>query len=125
MKLHLNNPAQYNLIRSCDRTSNGFRVRVGENTYTGSLILTPENLEMWDVSRVSDLDTGEFSRLAELGAEVIILGTGNTIQFPDTALTQPLMARGIGLEVMDTMAACRTYNILRSDDRRVAGALIV
>ena len=125
MKLHLNNPAQYNLIRSCDRTNNGLRVRVGDTTYTGSLILTPEILEMWSVSRVSDLDTDEFSKLAELGAEVVILGTGPAIEFPDPALTRPLMAMGIGLEVMDTMAACRTYNILRSDDRRVAGALIV
>jgi uncharacterized protein len=125
MKLHLNNPGQYNLILSCDRIENGFQLRVGETTYRNSLILTPGNLEMWPVASVSEINIEHFSRLAELEAEVIILGTGDTIEFPEPGLTQPLMHKRIGLEVMDTMAACRTYNILCSDERRVAGAFIV
>ena len=56
--------------------------------------------------------------------EIIIFGTGKEQVFPDPALFVPLMERGIGYEVMNTGAACRTYNILLSEERRVLAALI-
>jgi len=63
--------------------------------------------------------------MAELEKELIILGTGPGIVFPPQHLLQPLVAGQIGLEVMDTRAACRTYNILIADGRSVAAALIL
>ena len=71
------------------------------------------------------IDREDFERLSELATDVLILGTGTAISFPDPAITRPLMTRGIGLEVMDTAAACRTYNILVADGRNPAAALIV
>jgi len=80
---------------------------------------------MWTVSQVSDLKNEDFVRFASLGVEVVILGTGDTLVFPHPAIMQPLMNKGIGVEVMDTAAACRTYNILLSDGRQVAAGLIL
>ncbi|MCY3768819.1 MAG: Mth938-like domain-containing protein [Gammaproteobacteria bacterium] len=125
MKLHLHQTGQRNQIRSLTRLNHGFLLKIGEIDYTRSLILTPEKLEMWEVNRVCELNQADFERLANLNAEVVILGTGNTMVFPDPKITRPLMESRTGLEVMDTAAACRTYNILHSDDRRVAAGLIL
>ncbi len=125
MKLHLHQTEQLNRIRALTRLDHGFLLKIGDTDYTRSLILTPEKLEMWEVNRVSELNQADFEKLAGLNAEVIILGTGSTMIFPDPKITRPLMQSGTGLEVMDTPAACRTYNILRGDDRRVAAGLIL
>ena len=102
-----------------------YRIRIADTWYRQSLILTPQSVELWDVKEVSDLQLEHFHQLAELGAEVIILGTGKHTVFPQPALTRPLMRQRIGLEVMDTAAACRTYNILVVDGRSAITALIV
>jgi uncharacterized protein len=125
VKLHLNNPDQINLIQSCDRSEQRFQLKIGGNLYNSSLILTPENLEMWAVNEVSEVSINDFQRLAEIDAEVIILGTGPTLVFPPQSLTLPLINKGIGLEVMDTPAACRTYNILAADGRKPLAGLIL
>ncbi len=124
MELLLNNPDQFNVIRSCEPVGYGHRIKIGDTVYTGSLILTPEKLEMWAVSRVSDLSEEDFAHFANLNAEVVILGTGKRMVFPPVAITRPLMAGGIGLEVMSTATACRTYNVLLGDGRGVAAGLI-
>ena len=102
-----------------------YRIRIADTWYRQSLILTPQSVELWDVKEVSDLQLEHFHQLAELGAEVIILGTGKHTVFPQPALTRPLMRQRIGLEVMDTAAACRTYNVLVVDRRSAIAALIV
>ena len=101
-----------------------YRIRIADIWYRQSLILTPQSVELWDVKEVSDLKIDHFHQLATLGAEVVILGTGRHTVFPAPALTQPLMRRRIGFEIMDTAAACRTYNILAADGRRAVAALI-
>ena len=67
----------------------------------------------------------DFATLAGLGAEILLLGTGNSLRFPSPALLQPLMAARTGLEVMDTRAACRTFNILAAEGRKVAAAILL
>ena len=57
--------------------------------------------------------------------EIVLLGTGDRQRFPRPKLTRALLARGVGVEVMDTSAACRTYNIIMMEDRRVAAALLM
>lgn len=79
----------------------------------------------WAVTRFEDLGPAEFEQLAALDVEVLIFGSGNKIRFPRPAWLAPLAARRIGLETMDTPAACRTYNILAQEGRRVAAALLV
>jgi uncharacterized protein len=125
MKLLLNNPDQSHLIHSCEKRENGYQIRIGDAIYYESIILTPEKLQMWTVSQVSDLKDEDFVRFADLGVEVVILGTGDKLVFPHPAIMQPLMKQGVGVEVMDTAAACRTYNILLSDGRQAAAGLIL
>ncbi len=79
----------------------------------------------WAGTRFEDLGPAEFAQLATLDVEVLIFGSGSKIRFPRPAWLAPLAARRIGLETMDTPAACRTYNILAQEGRRVAAALLV
>jgi uncharacterized protein len=79
----------------------------------------------WACSRFEDLGPEQFAQLAQLDAEVVIFGSGSRIRFPKAAWLQPLMARRIGIETMDTAAACRTYNILAQEGRNVAVALLL
>ncbi len=60
-----------------------------------------------------------------MAPEIVLLGTGETQRFPDTAVLGAILARGIGVEVMANGAACRTYNVLVSEDRKVAVALVL
>ena len=79
----------------------------------------------WQAASFEDLDDGHFAQLAELGAEVVIFGSGTRIRFPRGAWLKPLLERRIGIETMDTAAACRTYNILAQEGRHVAAALLL
>ncbi len=91
-----------------------------------SVIVGPEGQRIaWPGSRFEDLGPAQFEQLAQLDVEVLIFGSGSRIRFPRPAWLAPLVARRIGLETMDTAAACRTYNILAQEGRRVAAALLV
>ena len=79
----------------------------------------------WPASRFEDLGAGHFAQLAQLECEVVIFGSGSRIRFPQAGWLKPLMARRIGLETMDTAAACRTYNVLAQEGRNVAVALLL
>jgi len=125
MKLHLNSGDQKYMIRSCRQLKHGYEIGIGEEYYNSSLILTPENIEMWGVREVSDLTAEHFEALSRFDTKVLILGTGQRTVFPDPAICQAVVNSGIGMEVMNTAAACRTYNIIRSDDRNVVAALIL
>jgi len=80
---------------------------------------------VWAISGTDALTEQAFLELAALPVEILLLGTGSALQFPHPRLTLPVRDAGIGLEVMDTAAACRTYNILLGEDRRVGAALII
>ena len=80
---------------------------------------------VWPCTRFEDLTPDHFAQLATLEAELIIFGSGVRNRFPPPAWLQPLMARRMGLETMDTPAACRTYNILASEGRNVVAALVL
>jgi len=101
-------------------------VGVGAEKVTHSVILGSRGEHIdWEAARFEDLDTAHFTRLAELAPEVVIFGSGNRIRFPKPAWLRPLVERRIGLETMDTAAACRTYNILAQEGRHVAVALVL
>ena len=93
--------------------------------YNQSLIVSPQMVEMWSASAESGPRREDFTMIADHAPEVVILGTGSRIVFPGPELTRPLVDAGIGLEVMDTQAACRTYNILLADGRAALAALLV
>lgn len=91
-----------------------------------SLIITPTRLiRDWGPRHVDSLQHEHFILLAELRPEVVLLGTGASWQQPNPDLLAPLYKANIGIEIMDTGAACRTFNVLMSDDRQVAAAIII
>jgi uncharacterized protein len=101
-------------------------VSVDGEKITHSVILSSQGERIaWSLQRFEDLGTEHFERLAQVDAEVVIFGSGSRIRFPQAAWLQPLMARRIGIETMDTAAACRTYNILAQEGRSVAVALLL
>ena len=79
----------------------------------------------WDAVQFEDLGAAHFEQLAQLGVEVAIFGSGSRIRFPKPAWLKPLIDVNVGLETMDTAAACRTYNILAQEGRQVAAALLL
>lgn len=82
-------------------------------------------LRPWNCGRFEDLTPAHFEELAQLNAELIIFGSGNKIRFVHPSWLQPLMQKRIGVETMDTQAACRTYNVLAGEGRNVIAALIL
>ncbi|MEO7160702.1 MAG: Mth938-like domain-containing protein [Polaromonas sp.] len=79
----------------------------------------------WNCTRFDQLTTEHFALLANLKPELVIFGSGKRLQFPPPAFLRGLMAQRIGLETMDTLAACRTYNILAGEGRHVIAALLI
>ena len=122
MKLHLDRPGMMNFITAFDPQY----VQVNQTRHASSLIVLRERLiDNWPVRTPEDLTEADFEALAGLGVEIVLLGTGRSQRFPHPRLTSRLLSQRIGLEVMDTGAACRTYNILSGEGRSVAAALIV
>jgi uncharacterized protein len=101
-------------------------VGVNGEKLTQSVILSSRGERLaWGAERFEDLDAGHFAQLAEVDAEIVIFGSGSRIRFPQAAWLKPLIARRVGVETMDTAAACRTYNILAHEGRNVAVALLL
>ena len=90
-----------------------------------SLIVSADKLLPWAPQQFVELVPEHFAALAEQEPEMVILGTGARQTFPAPELLRPLLERGIGVEVMDTGAACRTYNIVVAEGRRVIAALLM
>ena len=122
MKIHLENGTGVNVVHHYGPG----HVAINADEYRVSLIVLPDRLiHDWPPQSFAELRVEHFEALAALRPEVVVLGTGARLQFPTAALTRPLIEARIGLEVMDTAAACRTYNILVSEGRKVAGALLM
>jgi uncharacterized protein len=122
MKVQLESSRGLNVIRSYAPG----QVTVNQEVYARSLVVTPDRvLADWPPLRFEDLVRAHFEMISELRPEVVLLGTGARLRFPEAAHTLVLVRAGIGLEVMDTAAACRTYNVLVADGRRVAAALLM
>ena len=101
-------------------------IGLGPERITSSVILGSRGERIdWPCPRFEDLTATHFETLATLDAELIIFGSGMRNRFPPTAWLRPLIARQIGLETMDTAAACRTYNILAGEGRHVLAALLL
>jgi uncharacterized protein len=101
-------------------------VRLGIVEYRENILVTPEQIVTgWARAGFDALAPEDFSAIAALAPEVALLGTGNVLRFPHPRLTRGLVEARIGLEIMDTAAACRTFNILAAEGRRVAAAILV
>ena len=120
MKLHVSGPGPRNAITGYGE---GY-VMVNGQRQESSLIVLPDRVLPWDVSSFASLRAEHFEQMKGLDADILLLGTGTRQRFPHPSLTAPLAEAGIGLEVMDLKAACRTYNILVAEERKVAAALL-
>ena len=122
MKLHQDRVPGLHTITACGADF----VAVDGERHARSLVVLPDRvLPDWEVGRIEDLSGRHLQALVDLQPQVVLLGTGRWQRFPAAMLQADLARAGIGLEVMDTRAACRTYNILMAEGRRVAAALIV
>lgn len=122
MKVTLENTGSLNVIRAYTPG----HVTVNQHTYTASIVVTPERIITdWQPRQLAEITMVNMETIAALGMEVVLLGTGAQLQFPNPALLRPLVQAQIGYEVMDTGAACRTYNVLMGEGRRVAAMLLI
>ncbi len=101
-------------------------IAVNGRRLTKSFLLLPRRLiEDWPPASFDSLTESDLLAVANLDCPIVLLGTGARQRFPAPALMRPLVERRVGVEVMDSHAACRTYNILMAEGREVAAALIV
>jgi len=121
VKLHYTGSGNLNLFTAYGE---GY-VSVNGRRIEKSVIVLPERIvEDWGATGFDALAPAHMETLAGLGREVVLLGTGKLLRFPRPELLRPLVQAGVGIEVMDVQAACRTYNILASEERKVAAALL-
>ncbi len=120
MKLHASGPTSLNTFTGYGK---GY-VLVNAQRHESGLIVMPEQLLPWHVAGFAALAAEDFVQIAALRPELVLLGTGEALRFPHPTLTRALSEARIGLEVMDIQAACRTYNILMAEERKVAAALL-
>lgn len=101
-------------------------VEINKAPYAHAVILSSDGaISDWSVQAFEDLAAHHFTQLVDLKAELILIGTGKRQRFPKPELLKALIAAKIGFEIMDSQAACRTYNILVGEGRQVLLALIV
>lgn len=122
MKLHSTTTQQYQTVTAYDESG----VEINAIHFSHSLIVLPEIKPLqWPVASFDALEADNFTPINDLNPDVVILGTGMKQRFIHPRLITALTQRRIGVECMDNHAACRTYNILMAEGRKVALALII
>ena len=121
MKLHTSRPGTLNTVTAY---GDGW-IEINAERFGHAVLVQPEAPVLrWAPARFEDLDATHFDAFLAQAPEVVLLGTGSVQRFPHPRLTAALAARRIGVEAMDTRAACRTYNILMVEGRKVLAALL-
>ena len=120
MKLHASAPTT---LLTFTGYGDGY-VMVNGQRHEGNTIVMPERLLPWSAASFDALQESDFGIFLDLKLEILLLGTGPKQRFPHPRLTRALAAQRVGVEAMDLQAACRTYNILMAEERRVAAALL-
>jgi uncharacterized protein len=100
------------------------RVRIAERWIAGNVLIGPERIiEAWTTTRPAALTVADLEPALALDPTIVVLGTGTEQVLPDVELMAALAERSVGLEIMSTPAACRTFNVLLQEQRRVVAAL--
>jgi len=121
MKLHLEQRGVQNTVTGYGE---GY-IEINRQRYEASLVLLPDHIAAdWVRGGFAALEEADLRRLLDFSPELVLLGTGPRQRFPRPALLRPLIEARVGFEVMDLQAACRTFNILVGEGRRVAAALL-
>jgi uncharacterized protein len=112
-------------VNSISRHESG-RIWVQANWHASSVLIPWRGaVQAWPVARFEELTEQHFEAVIALAPELVIFGSGTTLRFPAPGLLSGLIERRIGVETMDTAAACRTYNVLASEGRSVVAALLL
>jgi uncharacterized protein len=121
MKITLDNPqGEY----AFSNYGEGF-LSVNDQKLDHGVLIFPDYLESWGVAEVAELTADHFETFTARKPDILILGTGRQQQFPGLELRRELVRRNLQLDIMDTPAACRTYNLLVSEDRNVGAAIML
>lgn len=121
MKLHLSSAHGIHLV-----TAHGMGfIEVSKIRHTSSLLLTADTIRPWALSDIAGLTRESVTEWLALRPELVLIGTGERHRFPSPEIYQDLLEARIGVEIMSTDAACRTYNFLAGEGRRVLAALLV
>ena len=121
MDLSFQPPGEHHFIHSVSAEG----IRVGERTYTQSLVISADQIRPdWPVQSFEDFESSHFELLFQLEPDLVLLGTGANQRFLSAELMMEFHQRGIGIEIMNTAAACRTFNVLVAESRRVVAALL-
>jgi uncharacterized protein len=122
MKLHTNSTEKYQTVTGYDQVG----VEINAKRFDYSVIVMPETAPRpWPVTHFDDLTAAHFEQIAADRPDVVVLGTGERQRFVHPKLVTSLTSQRIGVESMDSHAACRTYNILMGEGRKVTLALII
>lgn len=122
MQLHWQRPDSHLFVRRLD----GGRITVVDREFDASFVLSPERVvERWPVDDVRRIDDAALDAIVALQPEVVLIGSGARIAFPEPRVMAYFLTRRIGVEVMDNAAAARTFNVLADEGRRVVAAFIL
>ena len=122
MKFAQDRPHQGYVITSYDSDS----ISINGKVFSQSLIIAANQLQQsWELKSIEALQENHINQILSFQPELIILGTGDSLVFPATETYSAIINLGIGVDFMDTGAACRTYNILMSEGRNVVAGLII
>jgi uncharacterized protein len=122
MQFTLESSSRVNLVRAYSRTE----LRIGEERVRSSCLVCADRLVTdWPPARLEELRPEHLEAIFVLQPEVVLLGTGERQRFPPAEIRAAFAARGVGLEVMELGAACRTYNVLVPEERPAVAALFL
>jgi uncharacterized protein len=122
MKLHQQLTPNMNTIRAFEPG----RIRINNEEYYNSLIVTAEKVEKnWQIKHPEQITENHIAEFLKYKPEIILIGTGHRHHFLDPVISLAANQHGLGIEIMTTEAACHTYNILLGEDRAVLAALII
>ena len=122
MKFQPDRPQGTNIIHAATRDA----VSINGERYTRSVLVPGDApLVPWEPATLADLKPEHLAPIVAMRPELVVLGSGPTLRFVHPSVLRPLINAGIGVETMDTPAACRTYNVLMSEGRRVLAALLI
>ena len=100
-------------------------IKISGKLYKNSVVLTSENISNWEVSKAADISYKDLQLIVNLAPEVVLIGSGTKFEFIDPKHFKLLYENNIGVEVMSTYSACRTYSALEADGRKVVACLIL
>lgn len=119
-------PGEITILLGMEASSADERPKPRKQTLTSSFILAPDRIvDDWPVATIDDLSNEHLTHIIDLKPELVLLGSGATHCFPDMSLLAPLQNAQIGYEIMDSHAACRTYNLLRGEGRHVVAGIVL